>query len=203
MTKNIYYSIIKILYNIGEVFVEGFAELNTLAESQGFAGAMALLLVFAIIILIGMFAKQMKNLANAITVLTEKVSSPYLDHKQSLVVYRAIMTEQIQRKVNLLRDILVKNSIHERREQIESNIEIEFKHITSVECEKLSNFKTVCGDMGKCVKDELDWEKLLQSIYKAFFSRDDIDRKLTDVKLLLNEETERIAEIIEEHGIYN
>ena len=210
LTDSIFISIIKILIKTGEVFVDGITEIQALAESQGLAGAIALLLILIIIIMLGVFAKigkgfasQMTALTGAINILTDKVSSPYMEARQSVVLFRAIMSEDIQKKLTYIGDILTKNSIKSRRTQIEINIAFEFKRITAEETEKLSAYKSVCGDMGKVVNGVLKWPKVLQSVYDILFSEDKDHQKIIDIKTMLKAEVDNIARIIEDNGIRN
>lgn len=149
------------------------------------------------------FTKQIESLTSAIIILTDKVSSPYLDTRCSLIIYKSIMKEHVSLKIKLLEEILEKNSIQTRRLQIEDNIEREFKRITAEESDKLSNFKSVCGDMGKTIQEEVQWKPLFSSLNGIFFSNDKPHLKIIDIKTLLNEEVDRIAHIIEDNGVHN
>ena len=177
--------------------------LNHLVESQGFAGAMALLLICVLIFVLTMYSKQMKGLTDAIVILTDKVSAPYLDSERSVELFRIIRRDCIWEKLSFIGDILEYNNIKLRREQIKKNVDREFKRVTTRHAEKLSHYKSVCGDMGKTMVSIVEWPVLLKSCYAVIFSDDEDKRKIADIHALLNEETDKFVKIIEDNGVRN
>ncbi len=189
--------------DFGGNIVDFLEYLNTLVESQGFAGTMALLLAVALISMFSMFSKRMKGLTEAITILTDKVSSPYLPVEQSVDIFRSGMNDLIWKKLKIVGNILEKNDIQTRRQQIELNIVREFKSITTHEAERLSKYKSVCGDMGKTLQKEMNWTDFMEKIHMIFFAKHELKRKIDDMHTMMNAETDKIAQIIEENGIHN
>lgn len=183
--------------------MEFLEPLNTLVETAGFMGAVILLLIILVITTISMFTKRISSLTDAITTLTDKVSRPYLDVAQSLFVYRAVSSECISRMLAYIGEVLDRNSIHERRFQIEQNIKRELAMIQSDEGSKLSSINSVCGDMGQILLTEMKWDEVLPQIYETFFSNDPIKNKIQDIKILLKGCSDNIAGIIQLNGIHN
>jgi len=174
-----------------------------LVKLEGAMGAISVLLASSILIMFLMFSKRMEGLTKAIIILTDKVSSPYLNSILSVRLFRNVMSNHISKKLSYLGNILDINNILEREEQIKKNIGREFKNITTEEAHILSEYKSVCGDMGKILEDNIDWEKFLTSVYLIFFSQDKDRQKMIDIKTLMNEKVNEIAKIIEDNGIHN
>lgn len=214
-------SIIEGINLLGEESVDWLSEINIMLSTIGLPGVVIVLwaimplLMTVLLITIQInnskqsksnnaaFSKQIENLTSAITILTDKVSSPYLETRQSIVLFRAIMAEHVNKKLNYLGDVLTKNDIHNRRNQIEKNISRNFKRITAEETEKLSGYKCVCGDMGRVVNNVIKWPKLLDNVYDIFFTEDKNHQKIIDIKTLLNAEVDNIARILEDNGVRN
>jgi len=156
-----------------------------------------------------LMAKQIGNLAIAISNLSDKVQNPPMGVEDSLEYFYLIMHEHITKKLTYLGDILRKNSIAARKTQIQKNIENEFRAITTKGATKLSRKRSVCGDMGKILQENLDWQVFLGDVYNAFFvSRDkncdDCDHfKIQDIKTIMYGKVDIIAKIIEENGVHN
>lgn len=217
-------SIPNIIYSIrdfGGSCVDFLGDLKSLVEMIGIPGSMIVLwavlplvLTVAVTVLVlnmiklirkqdANTAKQMENLANAITHLTERVVDPPMNLIDSLEFYYLVMQEHINKKLTYLGDILRKNSIQSRKHQIQRNIENEFRSITTRETAKLSKKKSVCGDMGKIVQDNIKWDSFLNEIYSAFFSSNEEHLKIQDIKTIMYGVVDRIAKIIEENGAHN
>jgi len=192
-------------------------EIKELVQLLGLPGAVLILsLVLLIIIFIVVaavisrqssnnnknLALELQQLTTTIAFLAEKVTSK-LPVDQSIIFFRAIMTEHIWEKLEFLKSILDRNNIIERREQIEINIERRFKSITTNEAEKLSKCKSVCGNMGEILQDEINWIKLLNVVYSIFFSDDEMHKKLDDIHMLMDGYVDDIAKTVEEKGIHN
>jgi hypothetical protein len=202
--------IIELILIIGRFSLAFIDSLNELVGVAGVMGAVTLLLIVTMIILIKSFSKELKaqsdatvTLSTVIGILADKVSSPYMSTEQSLIVYRSIMKEHSQKILDYLSFVLEVNNIQIRRSQIEENIKQQFKDITGGEAFKLSQFKSVCGDMGKILQDNLAWEVILEDTYKVFFSEDKIHTKMMDMKAILNGSYNTIAKIIDDNGVHN
>ena len=186
-----------------ELILDWIGDLNDLVGSIGPWLTIIIFLIILIICMIILFTKHMKNLSNSIDRLADKVSSPYEESEESLIIFRAIMRDHIWMKLEYLGDILEHNHIDEREPQIKKNIEREFMRITIMEAEKLSKFKSICGDMGKILKENINWKEFLISVFDIFFSSDEFQKKIDDIHGIMNEYVDKIATIIEENGIHN
>lgn len=202
--------IIKIILYVGRLSMDWLDSINELVSVAGVMGTVTILLVITMIFMIKSFSKQMKaqadatsDLANAVSTLTAKVSSPYIDMERSLIIFRSVMKEHVQKKLEYLSDVLEKNSINERRSQIEKNIEQKFKDITGGEAFKLSQFKSVAGDMGRILIDGINWDIFLKDVYDIFFSSDTSHNKIMDIKEMMNGYCNEISKTIEYNGIHN
>lgn len=186
--------------------MDWIADLVDLVEAAGFVGAISILTLIALITVVVMFTKRMEGLTSAITILSDKVSSPYMGTSLSLKLFRSVMENHVSKKLSYLGGVLRANSIQERRKQIEKNIEREFKKITNEEAEILSEYKSVCGDMGKILTNNINWENFLEKVYSIFFTNVPKDKtylKIQDLKILMNGEVDQIIRIIEDNGAHN
>ena len=203
--------------SIGEKFMEIDWEGMTLfGKTFGIEWVVIILLIFSIFGIIILFSRQMKSQseaskdqADAIQRLSKSVEflavqiSPHLDMKQSILFYRSTMQSHIIKKLRYLGDILRANSIKSRRAQITINIEREFRRITTEEASTLSEVKSVCGDMGKIVQDNLKWPEFLKAVTAIFFGDDEEHQKIKDIRLLMESEVDTIALILEDNGVRN
>ncbi|MDC7234979.1 MAG: hypothetical protein PQJ58_17225 [Spirochaetales bacterium] len=183
--------------------MEVFEDLTELVKLTGFSGTIAIISLVIVFTVVTMITKRMKGLTDAITLLTEKVSSPHIDTAQSLIIFRAVMKDHIQKKLQYLGEVLERNSIHSRRVQIEKNIGREFRRITMEEADKLGSFNSVCGDMGKILLAGVNWELFLPAVFEIFFNSDSEHQKIMDIKTLMNSIVDKIAIVIEENGVHN
>lgn len=189
--------------NFKGLLLDWIGDLNELVEAAGPSGAISILTLVALVAVIVMFTKRMQSLTDAIIILTNQVSAPYLEPEESLIIFRSIMRDHVWTKLEFIGNTLEHNHIRERENQIKKNIEREFKRITTMEAEKLSKFKTKCGDMGETLLKQIDWKKFLAPVYEIFFSEDEIPKKITDIHGVMNEWVDRIASIIYDAGTHN
>lgn len=186
-----------------ELILDWISDLN---EMVGTIGPWLTIIILLIVFFIGMIISvilMIKSLSDSVNRLADKVSAPYLDSEESLIIFRAIMRDHIWQKLEFLGRTLENNHIIERESQIKKNIEREFKRITKMEAEKLSKFKTKCGDMGKILLQEINWKKFLEPVCEIFFCEDEVLKKINDIHGIMNEWVDKIAFIIEENGIHN
>lgn len=188
--------------------------LTELVQSAGVIGAMALISMSGMILIVIMFLQQerqsnikivvaLNEMSKAIELVIDKVSVPYLQTEQSVVLFRSVMRDHIWQKLTYLGEILERNSITERKPQIKINIEREFRRITVQEAEKLSRYKSVCGDMGKILQNSINWPSFLTPVFTIFFSHDTDAQRIKDIHVLMTCEVDKIVKIIEENGLCN
>ncbi len=195
---------------LGGKLVDWLESLVQLVQIAGYANTVSLLIIVSIIAVIFMvismfvmFTKRLKGLTEALTILTDKVSSPYLDVNRSVELFRIVMENHISKKMKFIKSVLENNSLETRRKQIEHNLENEFRRITTNEAEKLSRYHSVCGDIGKTLEKTIEWGKFLSTIYQIFFSEFTHEQKMTDIEAYMNRSVDGIAKIIEESGLHN
>jgi hypothetical protein len=188
--------------------------LTELVQSAGVIGAMALISMSGMILIVIMFLRQeresnikivaaLKEMSKAIELVIDKVSVPYLQTGQSIMLFRSVMRDHIWQKLTYLGEILERNSLADRKPQIKRNIEREFRRITVQESEKLSLYKSVCGDMGKILQDSIDWKEFLVPVFAIFFSQDTDAQRIKDIHVLMTCEVDKIVKIIEGNGLCN
>ena len=225
LTENEFPKIIEIINYLGRDLMNWLQSLNEMVQLVGVPGVifvlwavMPFLLTTLFITVITIWAKQsrqnnhaltqqMESLTVAISNLSDKVLDPPMNLEDSLEYFHLVMGSHVMRKLRCLGGILRKNSIYSRTTQIKKNIAKEFKAITISECFRLSKKKTVCGDMGKIVQENIDWEKFLDEIYRIFFVKtatiEEEHLKMQDIEIAINSEVDKIAKIIEENGVHN
>ena len=155
------------------------------------------------------FNKQMESLTIAINHLSDKVLDPPMNLEDSLDYFYLVLKDHVIQKLRYLGDILRANSIHIRERQIKKNIENEFRSITTKEANKLSRKKSVCGDMGKVLQENLDWDLFLKEVYDLFFAPRDENvnnpdhLKIKDIEKVMHGKIDLLSKIIEDNGVHN
>jgi len=225
LTDNEIPKIIEIINCLGRDLMNWLGNLNEMVQLVGVPGVIVVLwavmplvlttLLIAVITIGGKqsrqnnraLTQQMESLTLAISNLSDKVLAPPMNLEDSLEHFHLVMGNHVMRELRYLGGILRKNSIHSRTIQIKKNIAKEFKAITISECFKLSKKKTVCGDMGKIVQENINWEKFLGEVYKIFFvktsTKEEEHLKIQDIEITINSEVDKIAKIIKENGVHN
>lgn len=225
LTQNELPTIIQAISYFGDNLMEWFENLTQMVEMIGAWGVVVVMwAVMPILILVVMttiftsiqkqsrqnnkaLTSQLESLANAISSLTDRVQVPPLTVDDSIDYYYLVMNSHVLRKLRYLGGILRKNSISSRKSQIKKNIEKEFKAITISECSKLSRKHSVCGDMGKAVQENIEWDKFIKDVCDIFFIQNDTKEeehlKIKDIETLIFSEVDRIAEIIKDNGVHN
>lgn len=186
-----------------ELILEWIGDINEMLDKVGPWLTIIILLIALMILMIVLISRSVKSLSDSVDRLADKVSSPYLNTSLSLKLFRNVMANHINKKLQYLGGVLRVNSIQTRKPQIKTNIEREFKRITARESEVLSEYKSQCGDMGKVLEESIKWEEFLYKVYGIFFSDYDESHKIKDIKLLMEGAVDEIAKIIEENGTHN
>jgi len=152
------------------------------------------------------FIEAINSNTEATKILTKSVGQTYLNSDNSVILFRSVMADHIQRKLDVIEQILEYNHIEDRQETIMENIESKFKNITLDEKQKLSKFNTSAGDMGDILVDYLDWSVFLPQVYTIVFrdvgkeKKEKIKIKLNDLRTLMDAHANNIIQIIEERG---
>ena len=186
-----------------ELILDWIGDVNEMLDKIGPWLTIIILLIILIIFMVIFIARSMKSLSDSVDRLADKVSSPYLNTGLSLKLFHSVMSDHVTKKLNYLGGVLRANSIQTRRKQIEKNIEREFKRITAEEAGILSEYKSVCGDMGKILNESINWKSFLEKVYAVFFTDDQYHLKIQDIKSLMNGIVNDLAKKIEENGVHN
>lgn len=235
LTDNSFPKIIDVINYCGRESMNWLSDLNEVLGMIGMSGflivlwsLMPVLMLVFLIMFIGLASRhsrennkairennaalteQIKSLADAVAHLSDKVIDPPMGLEDSLEYFYLIMHEHVGKKLEYLGDILRKNSINSRKKQIQKNIANEFQAITTKEAAKLSRKKSVCGDMGKALQENIDWDMFLNEVYAAFFveRKKDCDSefdyfKIQDIKTIMYGKVDSIAKILEDNGAHN
>jgi len=113
-----------------------------------------------------------------------KIWKTLLSKEETIEIFTLILSEHICKKLEFLRWILVENSIHKRRPQIEKNIRSKIVEITQEEASKLSKYNSPAWDLGDMLMT-VDFNKFCKDINEIFFSEDEIDNKVSDLKRMM------------------
>jgi hypothetical protein len=191
----------------------GILEINDITELvtvAGLGGAIILLLIGLLFLIAILSLRQNKGFAGALKILSDSVSQlairiegPPLDLEKSLYIFRETMKDHIYLKAQYIGKILHDNDLGRRRNQIKKNIEIEFKKITNQEIEDLGKFKSVCGNIGKIIQDNIKWPLILDGVYNIIFSDSTEPQKIMDLKSVLQGFVDNMSDIIEDQGRAN
>lgn len=131
------------------------------------------------------FIDKMEEISKSVKIMSLNIGKTQLSACQAVDLFKAIMLEHIERKLDYAREVLEKNHIEERRPQIEKNLMNKFKSITMEEAEKLSSYNSVAGDMGKILLS-IDFDQFMSDVYDIFFEKNNpIPTKITDLRLLM------------------
>ena len=130
------------------------------------------------------FIDKMEDISKSVKAMSLNIGKTQLSPAQAVDLFKAIMLEHIERKLDYAKDVLEKNHIEARRTQIEKNLMNKFRSITMEEAEKLSGYNTMAGDMGKLLLS-IDFDQFMNDVYEIFFSKQDVPTKLTDLRLVM------------------
>lgn len=128
----------------------------------------------------------------------------YLPTDLSIDLYRNMATVHVQKKLRFIKKILEKNDIVNRENEIKRNIECEFRRITNEGTEQISRYKSVIGDMGSIINDNVDWPELLEETYSIIFNnKSNKAQKLNDLNRNLDSYINKIEQVLIRYGNSN
>jgi len=156
-----------------------YAETLEAIKILGFPAAIALLFIFQN----KKLNEFIQNNYNRMVELIGNIGKGNLTAKQAEAIFSVIMTNHINQKIDLVKKILIANSIDTRRCQIEKNIKAEFMRITQDEITILRelNITIFAGFLS-----ELCWEQFLPECFDIIFSKDAKEKKLIDLRSMMN-----------------
>jgi hypothetical protein len=183
------------------------SELNNLVTSAGPFLAWLILLTACLFIALRFMYKNFKFSNSMIDMIKKDIRSikyNYLNTDLSVDLYRKFATIHTFRKCDFLKQILEKNDISSRKEEIKRNIKSEFESITNEEAEDISRFKSVVGDLGHIVTSNIDWEEYFDDTFKIVFDiNSTIEQKIFDFKKVMSLYIIKIEKKIRECGEKN
>ena len=165
--------------------------------------ALAVILVFSLLGITWFIVRKMINQMEIrnemfIRILTEKLDSliknsgkRYANKEESIYEFRLALRDHIWTKLEIIWDILERNSIKRRRKEIEQYIRTEFDRITRIWADHLSWINSPAGDMWQMLR-EIDFDKFYKQVFAIVFkdidgTKDSIIReKIKDLKTLMN-----------------
>jgi hypothetical protein len=148
---------------------EGLQAVETLGLPTVITVAL-LVIMFQLFKVFQSISKSIDRNTDALASLQHVVGHPYLDLDKAVIVYEAIIQEHCRAKLHFVKGILERNDLKNRKEQIQENVESEFRKITGKETAKLSKFRTAAGDMGEILVDLLDWDLFLKEVFDIMFN---------------------------------
>jgi len=132
--------------------------------------------------------KSFTESIDAIITKIDKISSwiwkTKLNKPQRTTVFKCVLHEHIDRKIDFAVELLERNHIKERQKQVKDLLKNEFFRITMEEADKLSSFDTEVWDMGKILM-WIDFDEFMWKVYEIFFSEQDIIAKEKDLRSMM------------------
>lgn len=182
-------------------------ELNAVqhfVETIGFAESISVGLVAIFLLAIISLPKKISKFSESLDTIVDKVQTPYLQREQSIGIYKLVTGRITSKILEYLAKLDETEDIKKRQDQLQVNVRREIKAIIHSETEKLSTISSVCGDMGKIIRDNLKWDFLYSSINSIYFNNGATLRsKLNDIRLLTDEMFQAISTHVNENGMHN
>lgn len=137
--------------------------------------------------LVSMLKQGIDELNVSLQEIKHMAGKTMLSKDQCLMILDDKFTVHVEKKQEILRDILNKNDIKNpiRQTQIRSRIETEFKEITRKECLELDMFNTKIGPVGKIVAEMIDWQRFIKEITDIIYVDGTKENKLRDTEVLM------------------
>jgi hypothetical protein len=135
--------------------------------------------------------------------LTKMSMSSYLSTDLSIDLFRKMAEVHTFRKLKFIDKILKYNNLEQRKDQIKKNIEAEFRRITDMDIEQISRYKSVIGDIGAIVSDNIDWDELFNDTFNIVFSSSTNEQKLDDLEKTMGEYIIKIERKLRQYGDCN
>jgi len=130
--------------------------------------------------------EQLKKTIDLLIVIESKIEKTTVSSAGGEIILEAVMADHKRKKINYIKyEVLQKNHINTRWDAIRKNIKAEFIKITQEEVVKLNNFvlessKPLWQDLSK-----VDLTYFLDEVYAIVFAKDDADKKLNDLDMLI------------------
>ena len=159
--------------------------------------------VFATILLV-VFLKYafdtLKIILYKLDIVIDLITKRELQDYQTIWVFKAVLSENIHKKLMVAKQKLVENNLKTRRQQIEQALSTQFYKIIQEESQFLSTFITPAWDIWKILWELLaqdQWINYMNLIYWVFFWEWEINTKLSDLSNIMNEVVNNMVAKIE------
>lgn len=173
-------------------------------EAIGFAESISVGLVAIFLLAIISLPKKISKFNTSLETIMDKVQTPYLQRDQSINIYKLVTGRITSKILEYLARLYEGEDIAKRQDQLQVNVRREIKAIIHSETAKLSSISSVCGDMGKIIRDDLKWDFLYSSINSIYFDKNaSLRSKLDDIRLLTDEIFQAISNKVNDNGIHN
>ena len=176
-------------------------------ETYGPQWAMSFLLAFILFYNIKLGSKTSKQFISSIEQLAEsvhfgfkKIESPYMGNEESLTLFREFADNLVFKLLKEVEDVLERNNLSDRKVQIKKNLAAQFKNIVLEKSEIISKYHSKAGDMGHILEDGIDWDKMMNEVFTALFTKHTDLEKIRDIKSILAERLNLIIKEIEKRA---
>lgn len=126
----------------------------------------------------------------------------YFNKEDALAYFKLILREHISRKLEIIWDILEKNSIDKRMTEIKARIKTEFDTITQDWVHRLSKINSPVWDMW-AVLAAVDFDRFYCEVYDILFKKVEWERyhvlrmKIKDLRFLMEWYVNSLVKILE------
>lgn len=162
------------------------------------SGIITFISIIIVFITVMKLNKRMKSLNKTLMILADKISTSFLDADNSIELFRIVMQNHVNNKIDYINDVLTKNDIENRKQQIQENIKSKFDHITQMETDILSKYNSICGDMGQYLLESVDWDEFYKKVNSIVFSDFEKEQKIEDLKNYMQGAVEELAKGLRE-----
>jgi len=132
------------------------------------------------------FTSGFNSVAGQMEKISQMVGKTQLDKDDITELLTNTFAGHIEKKVSICRTFLEENDIINRRAQIEKALSTDFLRITRDECRFLDRFNSKCGCIGTTILTLIDWDVFMAEIYDPFFSANSINKKLDDIRAIMD-----------------
>lgn len=142
--------------------------------------------------------KNNLKIVESLEKISYNIGRKVLNNSETVLVFKAIMSEHIQRKIEVCNDILVENNIFKRQPEIREIIHNQFWNITEEESAKLSKFNSSAWDLWQILINNLKFDEFIEKVCEKMFTTLEKDKKLKDIRNLMNWYVNKLIKIIQQ-----
>ena len=138
--------------------------------------------------------KRLWAVTDAMQKIAENMTKPPLRLEHALIIVEAICAEHISKKLDFLMSVFIANDIAKREAQIKVNFKSLVAELMQKDIAKLGEFVLPNGYCLNQPFKELDSDKFLEVMYPMIFAKEDILKKLCDIKTVMSSYTTMILD---------